>query len=83
MGVIVKAVLVLMFQLPDGHLKTWSVSIEPHPKYSASAMCKKAADAFMTGKMLPPGAFQLEPTDVHMLNRGSFCIDFRPGGTDS
>jgi hypothetical protein len=77
--IIAKAVLVLMFQLPSGHLESWSLSIEPNAKYSASQLCKKMADAFLK----EPEHFAGQYRDPGYANRGSFCIDFRAPGTDS
>ena len=76
--IIAKAVLVLMFQLPSGHLESWSLSIEPHGKYTAQALCKRMAADFL--KEPEHYAGQRDPG---YANRGSFCIDFRAPGTDS
>jgi hypothetical protein len=78
MAVIAKAVLVLMFQLPNGHLESWSLSIEPSPKYSAPELCKRIATDFLKEPEHTAGN-----RDPGYANRASFCIDFRVPGTDS
>jgi hypothetical protein len=79
MGIIAGVVVVLVFSLPTGELKTWSFQVHPSPKYTAGALCKRIADSFIA---TPPHLAGEGPERI-WINRSSLCITVPAAGTDS
>jgi hypothetical protein len=79
MGVVAAVVVVLVFNLPNGDLKSWSFQVRPTAKYTAGALCKKIADAFIA----TPEHFAGQGPDREWINRSSACLTVPIAGTNS